>query len=135
MPTAYTRTSVRRKPVAREARVPTAMPAPDRIRLERWVAAGRGVPACRAPAPPGGPGGSWPRASSRPGSGVVDPASCIGQVIRCLRRVSRFAGASHDATLWVRLFVDEMRVVAQPPPHGAVQRGEHEDADRCADEE
>src|SRR5437588_615924 len=52
--------------------VPTAMPAPDRIRLERWVAGGRGVPACRAatagptgprgppPGPPGlpaGPGG------------------------------------------------------------------------------
>ena len=259
MPTAYTRTRVRRKPVPRETRVPTAMPALDRIRLERWVAAGRGVPACRAPAagpglagpgawagrvgvkvgcgrggwpgrgrrvagwswvtrrrsrwswgpgasragrgaasgaagsagpatlsasgsvvsaglgpPPGigpsiggsgsgaacrprrgdsaspepgssghlgssghgssGHGGSWRRASG-PGSGVVDPASCIGQVIRCLRRVSRVAGASHDATRWVRLFVDEMRVVAQPPPDGAVQRGEHEDADRGADEE
>src|SRR5213082_750582 len=72
MPTAYTRTRVRRKPVPRENSVPTAMPAPDLIRLERWVAGGRGVPACRAatagpagprgpppgpPGPPAGPGG------------------------------------------------------------------------------
>src|SRR4029077_1405631 len=85
MPTAYTRTRVRRKPVPRETRVPTAMPAPDRTRLERcvgawgpvvcavpaWRAAGAGapgvcaVPAWRAPfpgpagprVPPGGPGG------------------------------------------------------------------------------
>ena len=46
---------------------------------------------------PGGPPGcsregwprpGWPRPGGpRRGSGVVDPASCIGQVIRCLRRV------------------------------------------------
>src|SRR6266700_2495456 len=62
MPTAYASTRVRTKPVPRENKVPTAMPAPDRIRLERWVAGGRGAPAWRAAAagpagPRGAPGG------------------------------------------------------------------------------
>src|SRR5437016_14487529 len=88
MPTAYTRTRVRRKPVARETSVPTAMPAPDLIRLERWVAAGRGVPACRAaaagpagprgppgpPGPPGGPGG--PGGPGAPGGPVGVNVGC-----------------------------------------------------------
>ena len=55
VPTANTRTRVRRKPVPRETRVPTAMPAPDRTRLERWVALRPGAPA-GDPAGTGGPG-------------------------------------------------------------------------------
>src|SRR6185437_5288158 len=75
MPTAYTRTRVRRKPVPRETRVPTAIPALDRIRLERWVAAGPGVPACRAPAAgPAGPRGPPPVPPGPPGGGPGGPA-------------------------------------------------------------
>ena len=68
MPTAYTRTRVRRKPVPRETRVPTAMPALDRTRLERWVAAGArgpGVPGARRRA--GRPAGPAAGATGRPG--------------------------------------------------------------------
>src|SRR5690242_4389638 len=86
MPTAYTRTRVRRKPVPRETRVTTAIPALDRIRLERWVAAGPGVPACRAPpagaagprAPPPGPRGPPPGPPGPPGglAGVGAKVGC-----------------------------------------------------------
>ena len=55
MPIAYASTRVRRKPVPRETRVPTAMPALDRIRLERWAGvAGRVAGAAPAAAAPGG---------------------------------------------------------------------------------
>src|SRR5438034_7123484 len=86
MPTAYTRTRVRRKPVARETRVPTAMPALDRIRLERWVAAGRGVPACRAPAAgPAGPRGPPPGPPGGPGgpAGPGGPGGLAGVKVGC----------------------------------------------------
>src|SRR5690349_10183069 len=76
MPTAYTRTRVRRKPVPRETRVPTAIPALDRIRLERWVAAGAGVPACRPPvAGPAGPRGPPPGPPWPPGGGPGGPGA------------------------------------------------------------
>src|SRR5436305_14153009 len=78
MPTAYTRTRVRRKPVPRETRVPTAIPAPDRIRLERWVAAGLGGPACRAPV--AGPRGPPPGPPGPPGGGPGGPAAPGGLV-------------------------------------------------------
>src|SRR5690348_12675083 len=93
MPTAYTRTRVRRKPVPRETRVPTAIPALDRIRLERWVAAGAGVPACRAPAarpagprgppagPLGGPGGPGPPG----GPGTPGGLAGVGVKVGCGR--------------------------------------------------
>src|SRR5215813_12370455 len=84
MPTAYTRTRVRRKPVPRETRVPTAIPALDRIRLERWV--GPGVPACLAPVaglagprgPPPGPPGGGPGGPAAPGglAGVGVKVGC-----------------------------------------------------------
>src|SRR5579862_9469155 len=73
--------------------------------------------------------------SPGPGSGVVGPASCLGQVIRSLRRVSRATGACHDGTCWVGFLGGNPATCAQPPPDRPVHGGEHEDADRGADEE
>src|SRR5689334_22118329 len=86
MPTVYTRTRVRRKPVPRETRVPTAIPALDRIRLERWVAAGPGIPACRAPpaeaagprGPPPGPRGPPPGPPPGPPGGLAGVGVKVG---------------------------------------------------------
>src|SRR5579862_8667568 len=265
MPIAYTSTRVRRNPVPRETRVPTAMPAPERIRLDRGAArapaalGGRGppgrppgLPAARGGTPGGGPlgmggdapgggapgggrypGGGYPgcgyrgrwssgggrysvgrgtrrqpggasagppgppgpggaagvnrgtrggraggaghssasgsvvsaglgpppgmgpssggrgsasaacrpgrdrSSSSEPGSGsgVVGPASCLGQVIRSLRRGSCATGTCHDGTCWVAFLGGDPAACVQPPPDGAEPGGEHEHADGGADEE
>src|SRR5689334_21164227 len=65
-------------------RVPTAIPALDRIRLEHWVTVGPGIPACGAPpdeaAGPRGPapGCQGPTPGPSPGPQLSPPGGLAG---------------------------------------------------------